>query len=87
MSTHTETIPNQSPNFIDVILRYWPIIVTVVVMILGYGTLQNNLNNLQARVAANEAAILTANASYADIAGDIKGINAKLDILLKKNQL
>ena len=85
MSTLPETLPQ--PNFIDVILRYWPIIVTVAIMVLGYGTLQNNLSALQARVAANEAATLTANVNYADVAGDIKGINAKLDILLKKNQL
>lgn len=82
-----ETLPSPQSNFFDLLLKYWPIIAAFVVIVLGYGTIQSNLKELQTRIAANEAATLTANASYADLSGDIKGINAKLDILLKKSQL
>lgn len=86
MSSLPEMPPSQG-NMLEMILRYWPIIAGFVVIVLGYGTIQSNLKELQTRIAANEAATLTANASYADLSGDIKGINAKLDIILKKNDL
>lgn len=84
MNSLPETLPeNKSESFLDLLLHYWPIIVTVGIMILGYGTLQNNINNVQIRQSSDEASILSANASYAQIAPQISALNAKMDILLK----
>lgn len=68
-------------------LRYWPLIIAAVMIILGYGTIKSSIQDLQTKVSANEISVQAANASYANLSGDIKGINAKLDIIIKKTDL
>lgn len=85
---------DRNTNFVDSILKYWPIILTITCMIAGYSTLESNYNTLKEQVNQNTSQIntaqngvLAANANYAEVAGDIKGINAKLDIIIKHSGL
>lgn len=86
---YESTLPDRLPesNFFNSMLRYWPLIVAAVMIILGYGTIKSSIQELQAKVSANEISVQAANASYANLSGDIKGINAKLDIIIRKTDL
>lgn len=90
----TATMQNSKGNFLDTIMKYWQIILAIIFMIAGYTTLQNDYSNLKAQtdqnstaIAAAQTNVLAANASYGEVAGDIKGINAKLDIIIKHDGL
>lgn len=90
----TATMENSKGNFFDIIVKYWQIIIAIIFMVAGYTTLQNDYSNLKiqtnqnsSEIAAVQSNALAANASYADVAGDIKAINAKLDFIIKHDGL
>lgn len=90
----TATMENSKGNFFDIIVKYWQIIIAIIFMVAGYTTLQNDYSNLKiqtnqnsSEIAAVQSNALVANASYADVAGDIKAINAKLDFIIKHDGL
>lgn len=92
LTTHMNKESNT--NFLEVLLKYWPIIVTVALMIVGYATLQVNYVNLERKTESNsdqiailQASVIKANSNHAEVAGDIKAINAKLDIIIKHSGL
>lgn len=79
---------------IDVLLRYWQIIVFLGLGLIAYGKLQSDQAQLNMRVSNTETSILTANAGIAaanvnnaNVAGDIKAINGKLDLLINHSGL
>lgn len=94
MTSTTAQMNKENLNFLDSLLKYWPIIITVGLMIVGYATLQVNFSGLEKDTKSNsdqitilQASVIKANENNASVAGDIKAINAKLDIIIKHNGL
>lgn len=81
-------------NFIDQIQSYLPIITTVVIIVGWFIRLETTQSNLKSNTENENKelrerirAVEIKAAGIDSLAGDIKAINGKLDILLRKAQL
>lgn len=70
-------------TFFDGVKDNWQVVMVIVSIIFSWSYFQFTLSNLDSRVKQVE---LKAN-TIDGVSGDIKGINAKLDIILRKIQL
>ncbi len=81
MSEHSET--KETFDFFSQLRKNWSVVVVVGGIIFSWAYFQFQLTSLTERVTSVEI-----KASAIDgVSGDIKGINAKLDIILKKIEL
>lgn len=70
-------------DFFSQLKKNWSVVMVVGGIIFSWAYFQFQVSNLTDRVAAVELKA----AAIDSISGDIKGINAKLDIILKKIEL
>lgn len=84
----------KSLNPFDLIMKYWQFVVIIGVFLIGYGKQQSDNSQLSLRVANAETSIVAANAGVAaanvanaNVSGDIKEINGKLDLLINHSGL
>ncbi len=74
---------NTRIDFFEQLRKNWPVILFIGCVISSWTYFQFQLTNLTTRVAAVEQEA----SAIGGVSGDIKGINAKLDIILKKIEL
>jgi hypothetical protein len=74
---------NTKTTLFDSVKENWQVVMVIVSIIFSWAYFQFTLSTLSARVTSveNKAVVIDG------ISGDIKGINAKLDIILKKVEL
>lgn len=66
-----------------VILKHWHVVLCIVGIIYSWAHFQGSVQNLQSDVDKLQLQANVMDANYSDVSGNIKEINAKLDILLK----
>ncbi len=79
------------PELAKAIIDNWRMVIVICSLIgsviFSWSHFQSGLDDLQAKVAANQQQANALNASLQTITPEISAINAKLDILIKHNGL
>ncbi len=83
------TLPRSLPQtyFVDTLLKYWVFILFAGSIIWSYSHAQGQIEALQKTQDAQTLKASVIEANYNEVSGNIKEINAKLDIIIKKVQL
>lgn len=86
--------PQEDRSVFEALLKYWPLIVVLASAISFVVYLKSNLTNydvrlqnLQTQVSQVQQKAEVMDASYVEVSGNIKEINAKLDFIIRKVQL
>lgn len=86
-----EVMPRKSKNnpedLFDSILSNWPIALAIASMIFAWAHFQSDIQSIQDKQTADESQATVLSANYNLVSQSISGINAKLDILIKHDNL
>jgi hypothetical protein len=74
-------------DLLKALVNNWPIVIVICSIIFSWAYFQSDLKSLQKEVETVKLQAEVIDSNYNDVSGDIREINAKLDIILNKVQL
>lgn len=80
-------IKPDAEGLFDSILSNWPVAVVIASIIFSWAHFQSALQAVQDKQTADESQATVLSANYNLVSQSISGINAKLDILIKHDNL
>lgn len=76
---------DREKTFIDKTLKYWPLLVALIGLIIGYANFNTKIQDHEDRLTKNENRVEAFNPILLQIQKDIVEVKTKLDIYFKTN--